>query len=59
MVKWIDYIGIMVRDINVFIIFYEEVFGMKLKDCIIYMNGVIEFVFFGFEDGLEIEIELI
>ncbi|MCY8281593.1 glyoxalase GlxA, partial [Bacillus inaquosorum] len=34
MAKRIDHTGIMVRDINASITFYEEVLGMKLKDRI-------------------------
>ncbi|WP_426983148.1 glyoxalase GlxA [Bacillus cabrialesii] len=59
MAKRIDHTGIMVRDINASITFYEEVLGMKLKDRITHSNGVIELAFLGFEDGPETEIELI
>lgn len=59
MAKRIDHTGIMVRDINASITFYEEVLGMKLKDRITHTNGVIELAFLGFEDGPETEIELI
>lgn len=57
--KRIDHTGIMVKDINTSISFYEEVLGMKLKDRITHTNGVIELAFLGFQDGPETEIELI
>lgn len=57
--KRIDHTGIMVKDIETSIAFYQDVLGMQLKDRITHTNGIIELAFLGFQEGPETEIELI
>ncbi|WP_045512896.1 VOC family protein [Bacillus amyloliquefaciens] len=57
--KRIDHTGIMVKDIETSIAFYQDVLGMTLKDRITHTNGIIELAFLGFQEGPETEIELI
>ncbi|MFE7497105.1 VOC family protein [Bacillus velezensis] len=57
--KRIDHTGIMVKDIETSIAFYQDVLGMPLKDRITHTNGIIELAFLGFQEGPETEIELI
>ncbi|MEC2194979.1 VOC family protein [Bacillus velezensis] len=57
--KRIDHTGIMVKDIETSIAFYQDVLGMQLKDRITHTNGIIELAFLGFQKGPETEIELI
>lgn len=57
--KRIDHTGIMVKDIETSIAFYQDVLGMTLKDRITHTNGIIELAFLGFQEGSETEIELI
>ncbi|MBY8911857.1 VOC family protein [Bacillus sp. YC2] len=57
--KRIDHTGIMVKDMDKSIAFYQDVLGMILKDRITHTNGVIELAFLGFQDGPETEVELI
>ncbi len=57
--KRIDHTGIMVKDIETSIAFYQDVLGMQLKDRITHTNGIIELAFLGFQEESETEIELI
>jgi len=59
-VRRIEHVGLMVRNLEVSISFYEKVIGMKLKDVLNHTNGVIRLAFLGFEGGDdETELELI
>lgn len=49
--KRIDHTGIMVKDIETSIAFYQDVLGMTLKDRITHTNGIIELAFLGFQEG--------
>ncbi|MBM7693892.1 lactoylglutathione lyase [Peribacillus deserti] len=55
----LDHIGIMVRDMDKSITFYQDVIGLTLKDRLLHTNGVIELAFLGFNNEGETEIELI
>ncbi|WP_426447436.1 VOC family protein [Paenibacillus sp. S-38] len=55
----IEHVGIMVKDIDTSVAFYEEVVGLKLKDTLLHTNGVIKLAFLGFGDQGETEVELI
>ncbi|PLT29960.1 VOC family protein [Peribacillus deserti] len=57
--KMLDHVGIMVKDMDTSIQFYQEVLGLTLKDRLIHTNGVIELAFLGFNNEGETEIELI
>ncbi|WP_285768158.1 VOC family protein [Peribacillus sp. SI8-4] len=57
--KRIDHIGVVVRDLEKSIIFYQEVLDLKLKARVPHTNGVIQLAFLGYEDSDETEIELI
>ena len=48
--KRIDHTGIMVKDIETSIAFYQDVLGMTLKDRITHTNGIIELAFLGFQE---------
>lgn len=57
--KKIDHVGVMVKDIDQSIKFYEEIVGFKLKGTLPHSNGVIKLAFLGFEGSDETELELI
>ncbi|ASB86888.1 VOC family protein [Bacillus sonorensis] len=59
MMARIDHVGVMVKDIEASIAFYQDVVGMKLKDRLIHTNGIIKLAFLGFENRDETELELI
>ncbi|MBT2646258.1 VOC family protein [Bacillus sp. ISL-34] len=58
-VKRVDHIGIVVRDLEKSIAFYQDVLDLKLKARMPHTNGVIELAFLGYEESDETEIELI
>ncbi|MDE1377006.1 VOC family protein, partial [Bacillus licheniformis] len=55
----IDHVGLMVKDIDASIAFYEDVIGMTLKGRMTHTNGVMKLAFLGFENRDETELELI
>ncbi|CAM3301521.1 VOC family protein [Paenibacillus lupini] len=57
--KRVDHVGIMVRDMEATIRFYEEFVGLELKGRLTHTNGVIELAFLGFGGSDETEIELV
>lgn len=57
--KRIDHVGIMVKDMDASIRFYEEIVGLELKGRMTHTNGVIELAFLGFNQSDETELELI
>ncbi|WP_286177133.1 VOC family protein [Bacillus sp. AFS017274] len=58
-VKRVDHIGVVVKDLEKSIAFYQDVLDLKLKARITHTNGVIELAFLGYEESDETEIELI
>lgn len=58
-VRKIEHTGIMVKQLETSIRFYEEVIGMKLKHTLTHTNGVLRLAFLGFPGADESEIELI
>nr|WP_263325052.1 VOC family protein [Neobacillus sp. Marseille-Q6967] len=57
--KKIDHVGIMVKDIDRSIQFYQDIVGMELKDKLQHTNGVIVLAFLGFNGSDETDLELI
>ncbi|MCP1492781.1 VOC family protein [Peribacillus frigoritolerans] len=58
-VKRVDHIGVVVKDLEKSIAFYQDVLDLKLKARMTHTNGVIELAFLGYEESDETEIELI
>ncbi len=58
-VKKVDHIGVVVKDLEKSIAFYQDVLDLKLKERMTHTNGVIELAFLGYEESDETEIELI
>ena len=58
-VRKIEHTGIMVRQLEPSIRFYEDVIGMKLKDTLVHTNGVIRLAFLAFPGADESELELV
>ncbi|MET1181153.1 VOC family protein [Peribacillus simplex] len=58
-VKRVDHIGVVVKDLEKSIAFYQDVLELKLKARMTHTNGVIELAFLGYEESDETEIELI
>ncbi|MEQ7053098.1 VOC family protein [Paenibacillus alvei] len=58
-VRKIEHVGIMVRNIELSIRFYEEVIGLKLKGTLLHTNGVIRLAFLGWDGADETEVELV
>lgn len=58
-VKKVDHIGVVVKDLEKSIAFYQDVLDLKLKARMTHTNGVIELAFLGYEESDETEIELI
>jgi lactoylglutathione lyase len=58
-VRKIEHVGIMVRNIELSIRFYEEVIGLKLKGTLLHTNGVIRLAFLGWDSAEETEVELV
>ncbi|MDQ6600137.1 VOC family protein [Bacillus salipaludis] len=57
--KKIDHVGIMVKDIDASIKFYQEIVGMELKDKFIHSDESMTLAFLGFNGSDETELELI
>ena len=57
--KKIDHIGVMIKDLDGAIKFYQEVVGMELKDKFTIANGAKTLAFLGFNGSDETELELI
>ncbi|MGZ9814434.1 VOC family protein [Peribacillus simplex] len=57
--KRVDHIGVVVKDLEKSIAFYQDVLDLKLKARMTHTNGVIELAFLGYEESDETEIELI
>ncbi|WP_066067836.1 VOC family protein [Neobacillus soli] len=57
--KKIDHVGVMVKDLDASITFYQDVVGMKLKDKFTIANGAKTLAFLGFTGSDETELELI
>ncbi|MEC1259147.1 VOC family protein [Bacillus swezeyi] len=55
----IDHVGLMVKDIEASITFYQDIVGMTLKDKMTHTNGIMKLAFLGFENSEETELELI
>ncbi|WP_078553520.1 VOC family protein [Bacillus alkalicellulosilyticus] len=55
----IEHVGIMVKDIEASIHFYESIVGMTLKNTLLHTNGIIKLAFLGFTKDGETELELI
>lgn len=58
-VKRVDHIGVVVKDLEKSIAFYQDVLDLKLKARMTHTNGVIELAFLGYKESDETEIELI
>ncbi|MBJ6361474.1 VOC family protein [Paenibacillus sp. GCM10012307] len=58
-IKKIEHIGIMVKDIEASIKFYNEVIGMEHLNTILHANGVIKLAFLAFSGSPDAQIELI
>ncbi|MFS0766225.1 VOC family protein [Peribacillus phoenicis] len=58
-VKRVDHVGVVVKDLEKSIAFYQNVLDLKLKARMTHTNGVIELAFLGYEESDETEIELI
>ncbi|XBU91378.1 VOC family protein [Peribacillus frigoritolerans] len=58
-VKRVDHVGVVVKDLEKSIAFYQDVLDLKLKARMTHTNGVIELAFLGYEESDETEIELI
>lgn len=57
--KKFDHIGVMVKDLETSIKFYQDVAGMVLKDQLTIANGTKTLAFLGFNGSDETELELI
>ncbi|WP_281887985.1 VOC family protein [Paenibacillus sp. YYML68] len=55
----IEHVGVMVRNMDTSIQFYEEVVGMRLLGRLEHTNGVIQLAFLGFGEQGESQLELI
>ncbi|MBE4910028.1 VOC family protein [Bacillus luteolus] len=55
----LEHVGVMVRNLENSIEFYQDIIGMKLKDTLVHTNGVIRLAFLGFDKEGETELELI
>lgn len=55
----LEHVGVMVRNLESSIEFYQDIIGMKLKDTLVHTNGVIRLAFLGFDKEGETELELI
>ncbi|KON67179.1 VOC family protein [Peribacillus butanolivorans] len=58
-IKRVDHIGVVVRDLEKSITFYQDVLDLKLKSRVPHTDGVIQLAFLGYNDSNETEIELI
>lgn len=57
--KKIEHVGIMVKQLETSIAFYEQVAGLKLRGIQPHANGVIRLAFLSHPDAPDIELELI
>lgn len=57
--KKIDHIGVMVKNLDAALTFYQEVVGMELKDKLTIAGGTKTLAFLGFNGSDETELELI
>jgi len=57
--KRIDHVGIVVKDFEKSIDFYQTIVGFELKGKITHTNGVIQLAFLGFGNTDETELEII
>ncbi|HZG13551.1 MAG TPA: VOC family protein, partial [Candidatus Bathyarchaeia archaeon] len=57
--KRIDHVGIVVKDFERSIDFYQTIVGFELKGKITHTNGVIQLAFLGFGNSDETELEII
>ncbi|TSB47808.1 VOC family protein [Alkalicoccobacillus porphyridii] len=55
----LDHVGVMTKDIEKSIAFYEDICGMTLKQKVTQNDGKRVLAFLGFQDGPETELELI
>jgi len=55
----IDHVGIVVKDFEKSIDFYQTIVGFELKGKITHTNGVIQLAFLGFGNSDETELEII
>ncbi len=55
----LEHVGIMVKNIEESVKFYEQIVGLRLKDTLLHTNGVIKLAFLGFGQSGESEVELI
>ncbi|MET3318552.1 UNVERIFIED_ORG: lactoylglutathione lyase [Peribacillus simplex] len=58
-IKRVDHIGVVVRDLEKSITFYQNVLDLKLKSRVPHTDGIIQLAFLGYNDSNETEIELI
>ncbi|MFC0472246.1 VOC family protein [Halalkalibacter kiskunsagensis] len=57
--KRIEHVGVMVRDLETSIKFYEDIVGMKLKNTMVHSDEHMKLAFLGFKKSGETELELI
>lgn len=57
--KRIDHVGMVVKDFEKAIQFYQEIVGFELKGRITHTNGVFQLAFLGFGHSDETELEII
>lgn len=57
--KKIEHIGVMVKNLDAALTFYQEVVGMELKDKLTIAGGTKTLAFLGFNGSDETELELI
>jgi lactoylglutathione lyase len=58
-IKRLEHTGIMVKDIEVSINFYQDVLGLELQQAFTHTNGVLKLAFLKFPDSTHTDIELI
>jgi len=58
-VRKIEHVGIMVKDLEASIQWYEQVIGLQVLGTLDHTNGVIRLAFLGFKGSDETELELI
>jgi len=58
-VKKIEHVGIMVKDLQASIQFYEEVIGLECRGTLVHTNPAITLAFLGIPGTTETEVELI
>jgi lactoylglutathione lyase len=58
-VRKMEHVGVMVKDLDISIRFYEDVVGLVLKGKLLHTNGIIMLAFMGFQANGETELELV